>query len=101
MGEEQKEEEGGPPAPPSGTIELQRGLQLHQRHIVVQSFGSVSVVEDDSLNRQRLRPIGRLLRHAHVHCPHGRVGKAEGDMRSEEVEQKFCRKSELVKKQKL
>lgn len=61
------------------TIELQWSLQLHQRHIVVQSFGSVSVVKDDSLHRQRLRPIGRLLRHAHMHRPHGRVGEAEGD----------------------
>lgn len=65
------------------TIELQRGFQLHQRHVVVQSFGSVSVVEDDSLHCQRLCPIGRLLRHAHVHRPHGRVGEAEGDTRSE------------------
>lgn len=65
------------------TIELQRGLQLHQCHVVVQSFGSVSVVEDDSLHRQRLCPIGRLLRQAHVYGPHGRVGEAEGDTRSE------------------
>lgn len=61
------------------TVELERRGQFHQGDVVVQALGSVLGVVNDALHGHRLGAVDGLLRHAHVHGPHGRVGKAAGE----------------------
>lgn len=60
------------------TVKLERRGQFHQGDVVVEAFGSVLGVINDPLHGHRLSAVDRLLCHAHVDAPHGRVGKAVG-----------------------
>lgn len=64
------------------TVEDQRCGQLHESDVVVQSFGSVAGVVNDLLHGQRLSSVDRLLRQTHVHRPHGRVCKPDGEQKN-------------------
>lgn len=64
------------------TIKDQCSGQLHERDVVVQSFGSVAGVVNDLLHGQRLSSVDRLLRQTHEHRPHGRVCKPDGSRKT-------------------
>lgn len=58
------------------TVELERRGQFYQSDVVVEAFGSVLGVVNNLLHSHGLSAVDRLLCHAHVDRPHGRVSEA-------------------------
>lgn len=60
------------------TVKLERRVHFDQSDVIVEAFGLVLGVINNPLHSHRLSAVDRLLGHAHVDSPHGRVGKAVG-----------------------